>query len=169
MKAFLHQHFPEMQQKKLNYKYAYHFEKRVFHLLVTGASQKNQPWSKCCKIAVCFQFDRDIGCKVLCMEPLCPYNPLDQFFQASTQDIEDLFQETDLLTHSEQSTDNQIAPDLQHPRLRKIMAQEVSRSISKGMHKNGKSIRELLLKSNSLNEAYGVIQGRQMRQEQFMP
>jgi hypothetical protein len=41
MKSFLHQHFPEMAQKKLSYKFAYHYEKRAFHAVVLGAQHKN--------------------------------------------------------------------------------------------------------------------------------
>ena len=36
---------------------------------------------------------------------------------------------------------------------------EVSKTISKGLHKNGGSIRELLLRSSTLNEAFTKLQG----------
>jgi len=39
------------------------------------------------------------------------------------------------------------------------MAMEVSKTISKGLHKNGGSIRELLLRSSTLNEAFTKLQG----------
>ena len=34
------------------------------------------------------------------------------------------------------------------------MAMEVSKTISRGLHKNGRSIREMLLKSSSLNATF---------------
>ena len=36
----------------------------------------------------------------------------------------------------------------------RIMAMEVSKNISRGLHKNGRSIREMLLKSSSLNATF---------------
>ena len=41
---------------------------------------KDCPLSRCCKMTVCFQFSRDIGGKVICLESLCAYNPLHYFF-----------------------------------------------------------------------------------------
>jgi len=41
---------------------------------------KDCPLSKCCKMTVYFQFTKDIGGKVICMENLCALNPLDHFF-----------------------------------------------------------------------------------------
>jgi hypothetical protein len=70
---------------------AYDSSKQVFNVILLG---KNCPLSKCCKMTVCFQFDREIGGKVLCMETLCPYNPLDQFFMPSIDIIEELFRDT---------------------------------------------------------------------------
>ena len=87
-----------MRSKKLQYRFAYHYEKRVFNVVVLGAQCKQQPWSRCCKIAVCYQFERQVGsCKVLCLEPLCAYNPLDQLFMASTTAVDELFADTDRL------------------------------------------------------------------------
>lgn len=40
---------------------------------------KDCPLSKCCKMTVYFQFTKDIGGKVICMENLCALNPLDHF------------------------------------------------------------------------------------------
>ena len=41
------------------------------------------------------------------------------------------------------------------------MAREVSKTISRGMHKNGGSIREMLLKSNAVNDTFSEIQNKQ--------
>jgi hypothetical protein len=41
------------------------------------------------------------------------------------------------------------------------MAKEVSKTISKGLHKNGASIREMLLKSNAVNQTYSELQNKQ--------
>jgi hypothetical protein len=102
-----------MKNKRLNFRVAYDSVKRVFNVLLLG---KNCPLSKCCKMTVCFQFDREIGGKVICMETLCPYNPLDQFFMPSMEAIEDLFRDTDDIqlqgtsTGGKRSTDEAIAP-----------------------------------------------------------
>ena len=99
-----------MRNKKLNFKVAYDENKRVFNVILLG---KNCPLSKCCKMTVCFQFDREIGGKVLCMETLCPYNPLDQFFMPSMDAIEDLFRDTDNILLNQKDEDSQesaIAP-----------------------------------------------------------
>lgn len=40
------------------------------------------------------------------------------------------------------------------------MALEISKTISKGIHKNGGSIREMLMKSSLLNQAYEKIQNK---------
>jgi len=45
--------------------------------------------------------------------------------------------------------------------MRKIMAREVSKNISRGMHKNGGSIREMLFKSNTVNQTFQEIQNKQ--------
>ena len=41
------------------------------------------------------------------------------------------------------------------------MAREVSKNISRGMHKNGGSIREMLFKSNTVNQTFQEIQNKQ--------
>ena len=41
------------------------------------------------------------------------------------------------------------------------MAREVSKTISRGMHKNGGSIRERLFKSNAVNQTFSEIQNKQ--------
>lgn len=70
-------HWTCLKNKNLNYKIAFDNEKNVFNTVLLG---KNCPLSKCCKMTVCFQFNSDIGGKVLCMDALCPFNPLDTFF-----------------------------------------------------------------------------------------
>jgi len=82
-----------MRNKKLTFRIAYDHLKQVFNVILLG---KNCPLSKCCKMTVCFQFDREIGGKVLCMETLCPYNPIDQFFLPSMELIEELFSEVEV-------------------------------------------------------------------------
>jgi hypothetical protein len=56
---------------------AYDHHKDVFNVVLSG---KDCPLSKCCKMTVYFQFTKDIGGKVICMENLCALNPLDHFF-----------------------------------------------------------------------------------------
>ena len=56
---------------------AYDEEKEIFNVILLG---KNCPLSKCCKMTICFQFNKDIGGKVICMENLCALNPLQHFF-----------------------------------------------------------------------------------------
>jgi len=97
IRDFMLGHWPAMRKKPLNFKIAYDSHKRVFNVILLG---KNCPLSKCCKMTVCFQFDREIGGKVICMETLCPYNPLDQFFMPSIDIIEDLFRDTDTPSHA---------------------------------------------------------------------
>ena len=63
-----------MRNKKVNFKIAFDTTKQVFNVILLG---KNCPLSKCCKMTVNFQFDKEIGGKVICMETLCPYNPMD--------------------------------------------------------------------------------------------
>jgi len=96
------------------------------------------------------------------METLCPYNPLDQFFMPSIEMIEDLFRDSDMPAgeYSERSTtaDQAFQPSTQHPRLKRVMAMEVSKTIFKGLHKNGGSIREMLLKSSAVNSTFNEIQ-----------
>ncbi len=41
------------------------------------------------------------------------------------------------------------------------MAMEVSKTISKGLHKNGGSIRDMLLKSNAVNNTFNELQMKQ--------
>lgn len=49
----------------------------MYNVVLLG---KDCPLSKCCKMTVYFQFTKDIGGKVICMENLCALNPLDHFF-----------------------------------------------------------------------------------------
>jgi len=74
IKDFMLSHWTVMQRKRLTFRVAFDPVKQVFNVVVLG---KNCPLSKCCKMTVCFQFDREIGGKVICMETLCHYNPLD--------------------------------------------------------------------------------------------
>jgi len=69
--------WPVLRGKKVQYKIAYDAEKEVFNVVLLG---KDCPLSKCCKMTVYFQFTKDIGGKVICMENLCALNPLDHFF-----------------------------------------------------------------------------------------
>ena len=76
--------------------------------------------------------------------------------------IEDLFRDSEAAggEFSERSTtaDQAFQPSTQHPRLRRVMAMEVSKTIFKGLHKNGGSIREMLLKSSAVNSTFNEIQ-----------
>ena len=94
IKDFMLSHWPVMNGKKLTFRIAFDKVKQVFNVILLG---KNCPLSKCCKMTVCFQFDREIGGKVICMETLCPYNPMDQFFMPNMEMIEELFKDTDLV------------------------------------------------------------------------
>lgn len=93
IRDFMIQHWPQIKKKPLTFRIAFDSVKKVFNVILLG---KNCPLSKCCKMTVCFQFDREIGGKVICMETLCPYNPLDQFFMPSIEMIEDLFRDSDM-------------------------------------------------------------------------
>ena len=61
----------------MNFKIAYNSDKDVYNVVLLG---KDCPLSKCCKMTVYFEFSKDIGGKVICMENLCALNPLDHFF-----------------------------------------------------------------------------------------
>jgi len=65
-----------LKGKKVQYKIAFDQMKEVFNVVLLG---KDCPLSKCCKMTVYFQFTKDIGGKVICMENLCALNPLDHF------------------------------------------------------------------------------------------
>jgi hypothetical protein len=52
----------------------------------------------------------------------------------------------------------------QDPRLRRIMAKEVSKSVYKGIHKNGGSIREMLIKSSAVNQTYAEMQSKKRKE-----
>ena len=69
--------WPVLRGKKVSYKIAFDQIKEVYNVVLLG---KDCPLSKCCKMTVYFQFTRDIGGKVVCMENLCALNPLDHFF-----------------------------------------------------------------------------------------
>ena len=162
IRDFMVQHWPQMKKKPLTFRIAYDAVKKVFNVILLG---KNCPLSKCCKMTVCFQFDREIGGKVICMETLCPYNPLDQFFMPSIEMIEDLFRDSEMppgeFTEHSSTADQAFQPSTQHPRLKRVMAMEVSKTIFKGLHKNGGSIREMLLKSSAVNSTFNEIQMKQ--------
>ena len=61
----------------MQYKVAFDADRDMFSVVLLG---KECPLSRCCKMAVCFQFTKDIGGKVICMESLCALNPLQHFF-----------------------------------------------------------------------------------------
>jgi len=51
---------------------------------------KQTPLSKCCKMTLCFQAVNGLGGKVVCMEQLCPFNPIGRF-SLSVEEMRDLF------------------------------------------------------------------------------
>lgn len=77
IKEFMTMQWPILKGKKVHYKIAYDAYKEIFNVVLLG---KDCPLSKCCKMTVYFQFTKDIGGKVICMENLCALNPLDHFF-----------------------------------------------------------------------------------------
>ena len=101
-----------------------------------------------------FQFNKDIGGKVICMENLCALNPLDQFFidlnlvktlfydfPIGQQQIEDALDETedgDSLVYLHKHNMQKLKP-----LFKKVISQEISKMISKGIHSNI-SIREMI-------------------------
>lgn len=76
-KLFLFLFHIQLKGKKVHYKIAYDSNKEIFNVVLLG---KDCPLSKCCKMTVYFQFTKEIGGKVICMENLCALNPLDHFF-----------------------------------------------------------------------------------------
>eukprot|EP00347_Sterkiella_histriomuscorum_P013435 403364716 len=161
LKNFMFSHWPQMRTKKVTFKVAFDQIKQVFNVILLG---KNCPLSKCCKMTVNFQFDKQIfGGKVICMETLCPYNPIDQFFM-EVDLIEQLYQGfgVQTTTHGLQnaiisgSMNNMMSGNITQsenhyqqeysnkPRVQKALASEVSRSIQKGIYKN-QSLREVLM------------------------
>lgn len=92
LKGFMESKWSAIKRRKVQYKVAFDHLKQVFNVILMGT---NCPLSKCCKMTVCFQFDRGIGGgKVLCMETLCGFNPLDQFFMGPEL-LDQLFQDRD--------------------------------------------------------------------------
>ena len=76
IKEFMLSVWPMLKGKKVQYRIAYDQIKEAFNVVLLG---KDCPLSKCCKMTVYFQFTKDIGGKVICMENLCALNPLDHF------------------------------------------------------------------------------------------
>lgn len=79
---------------------AFDAERDVFSVVLLG---KECPLSRCCKMAVCFQFTKDIGGKVICMESLCALNPLQHFF-IGLDLVQTLFYESPADQHTTEET-----------------------------------------------------------------
>ena len=71
---------------------------------------KDCPLSKCCKMTVYFQFTKDIGGKVICMENLCALNPLDHFF-IELDLVKTLFYDYPLGLQQTQEDSDQVSGD----------------------------------------------------------
>lgn len=75
---FIKQQWHEAKDKLKTYKYfcQFHASNESYNLVLYG---EDTPISQCCKQLVCFQFCKDSGSvKVLCLDPLCHFNPLEQ-------------------------------------------------------------------------------------------
>ena len=98
-------------------------------------------------MTVYFQFNKDIGGKVVCMENLCALNPLDQFFidlglvktlfyefpiggscMIETMTDDDLDENSSLLLIEKSNIKKY------KPLFKKVISQEISKLISKGLH-----------------------------------
>ena len=110
------------------------------------------PLSKCCKMTMYFQFNKDIGGRIICMESLCSLNPLDTFM-LDMDLIQTLFFDFPLgqvLKEDEQPYarfgDNFLNKDQFQklkPSFKKVISSEISRIISRGTHHNS-AIRDLI-------------------------
>jgi hypothetical protein len=76
MKDLLYKHWPILNERKIIFKAAYDVNHDAFNVILLG---KDCPLSKCCKMTLYFQFARESGGRVICMESLCAMNPLDHF------------------------------------------------------------------------------------------
>ena len=127
-------------------------------------------------MTVYFQFNKDIGGKVICMENLCALNPLDQFFidlnlvktlfydypvgdlkggasnllEEVTED-DDLEEDNNSLIYLEKSNLKRL-----RPLFKKVVSQEISKLISKGIH-NKVSIREMIANQDLESKVYHIM------------
>lgn len=155
--------WPILKGKKVHYKIAYDANKEIFNVVLLG---KDCPLSKCCKMTVYFQFTKDIGGKVICMENLCALNPLDHFF-IELDLVKTLFYDYPLGQQQTQEDSDQVSGDPTKnlligdvmskeqyrklkPAFKKVISQEISKIIAKGIH-DKTSIRDTIM-SQQLEE-----------------
>ena len=116
------------------------------------------PLSKCCKMPVCFQFSKDIGGKVICLESLCALNPLDHFF-IDPDLIKVLYYNIGIDSQNIQPRQLTRAQFKKlKPTFKKVISNEISKMISRGGHKS-LAIREILentdLEAKALDQFLG--------------
>ena len=120
-------------------------------------------------MTVYFQFNKDIGGKVICMENLCALNPLDQFF-IDLSLVKTLFYDFPIGTTSmmengaeEPEDDNDILINLEKrnmkklkPLFKRVVSQEISKMISKGIYSNI-SIRDAIANQDIDSKVYHLM------------
>lgn len=170
MKDFLQTLWPILAGRKISYKAAYDRSADVFNMILLG---KDCPLSKCCKMTMYFQFTKNIGGRVICMESLCALNPLDHFFinQETTTALyygqtPDGSQVGNMMR--EQSHDNFLSHHQYQklkPALKQQISNEISKLISKGLHSKT-SIRDYIqsqdIEQKALNSIIGLRRPSQM-------
>jgi len=110
-----------LKGKKVQYKIAFDQIKEVFNVVLLG---KDCPLSKCCKMTVYFQFSKDIGGKVICMENLCALNPLDHF-NIDFEVVKTLFYDYPLGQQPPiDGQDNQYPPDVNADLVKQLVQHE---------------------------------------------
>jgi len=68
MQEFIIEAWPALDRRKIVWKVVSDPAKEIFSAVPTGGSA---PLSKCCKMSLCFQFTRQLGGKVVCLDSLC--------------------------------------------------------------------------------------------------
>lgn len=145
MKDLLLQQWPVLKGRQVQFRAAFDAMAQVFNVVLLG---KDCPLSKCCKMTIYFQFTKDIGGRVICMESLCALNPLDHF-HISTELSCTLFENAamysindgaGLLSTRDSQWRQQNLTHAQYqklkPTLKKIISQEISKLVSRGGHAN---------------------------------
>lgn len=77
IETFIRSYWPQLSKRHLNIQVAYDEYQNTYNTFLIG---KNSPLSKCCKMVLNFQFTKDIGGRVICLEGLCTNNPLEYFY-----------------------------------------------------------------------------------------
>lgn len=175
VKAFMLQRWPVLQGKKIQLKIAFREADMVYNVVLLG---RDCPLSKCCKMTLHFQFTKDIGGKVICMEGLCALNPLDHFF-VDMDVVKCLFYDYPLGAKTTEESHyyhlgNHVLSKQQFrkmkPQFKKVVSSEISKIVSKGTHINT-GIRKLIEAQDIEQKAHdqGGANLRHLRAQTFIP